>query len=95
MIDYIFNEKETTKHIFDRSLKHIVEKCFAGFNAFICAYGETGSGKTFTMKGTEDQAGLVPLTIQHCLNMNQKDTHIISASYVELDNYEQFYDLFQ
>lgn len=28
------------------------------------AYGQTASGKTFTMKGNENSQGLIPMTLQ-------------------------------
>lgn len=34
-----------------------------GFDATLMAYGATGSGKTFTMIGTDEQPGLMPLAI--------------------------------
>ena len=30
----------------------------------VFAYGQTSSGKTFTMMGTEEQPGVIPLAIQ-------------------------------
>ena len=29
----------------------MLDKSLCGFNALICAYGQTSSGKTYTMKG--------------------------------------------
>lgn len=34
----------------------------------IFAYGQTSSGKTFTMKGTKESPGIIPQTIAHIFN---------------------------
>ena len=35
-----------------------------GYNASVFAYGATGAGKTYTMLGTEDQPGIMMLSIE-------------------------------
>jgi hypothetical protein len=35
------------------------------YSACILAYGQTSSGKTYTMKGVDNNLGLIPLTIRH------------------------------
>jgi centromeric protein E len=35
-----------------------------GINGTIFAYGQTSSGKTFTMKGSHEYPGIIPLAIQ-------------------------------
>lgn len=34
--------------------------CLSGINCCIFAYGATGTGKTFTMLGNENNPGLIP-----------------------------------
>ena len=34
----------------------------------VFAYGQTSSGKTFTMMGTEAQPGVIPLAVQEIFN---------------------------
>jgi len=51
---------DTEQHeIFDTCVSNLVLGCFEGYNATILAYGQTSSGKTFTM-GTADNAGIPP-----------------------------------
>lgn len=38
-------------------MQNLILGCFEGYNATILAYGQTSSGKTYTM-GTSDLAGL-------------------------------------
>ena len=36
-----------------------IKLAMQGYNVTVFAYGQTSSGKTFTMKGTKDQSGLI------------------------------------
>ncbi|CAK9238742.1 unnamed protein product [Sphagnum troendelagicum] len=42
----------------------IVRSALDGHNVCIFAYGQTGTGKTFTMEGNKDQPGVIPCTLQ-------------------------------
>jgi kinesin family member 18/19 len=39
-----------------------------GYNASVFAYGATGAGKTYTMLGTEEQPGIMMLSIDELFN---------------------------
>lgn len=70
----------------------------AGYNCTIFAYGQTGTGKTYTMSGdlTEtmgmlsDNAGIIPRVLQALfrkLELDEKD-HSVKCSFIELYNEE-------
>lgn len=42
----------------------IVDAAVNGFNGTVFAYGQTSSGKTYTMIGTEEEDGVIPLAIK-------------------------------
>ena len=65
--DNVFDFKHSTKDIFDTVGKTIVNSCLSGINGTIFAYGQTSSGKTFTMNGDEQgkYPGLLPLSALH------------------------------
>lgn len=44
-----------------------------GINGTIFAYGQTSTGKTFTMKGTETNPGLIPLAVQAIFSHVEKE----------------------
>lgn len=60
-----------------------------GFNATVFAYGTTGSGKTYTMTGTETQPGIMYKIVEEMfiriLNDSEK-SYDIRVSYVEIYN---------
>ena len=67
-----------------------------GYNASIFAYGQTGTGKTYTMEGfkynsRDQQRGIVPRSIQEIFNhiencQASKKTFMVRASYLQIYN---------
>jgi centromeric protein E len=50
--DKVFDERSETKDIYEFSAKEIVANAVKGRNGSIFAYGQTSSGKTYTMQGS-------------------------------------------
>jgi len=50
--DKTFGEDTSTKQVYDNVVKGIVDSSVAGLNGTIFAYGQTSSGKTYTMQGS-------------------------------------------
>lgn len=67
-----------------------------GYNVCIFAYGQTGTGKTFTMEGTEENRGVNYRTLEELFKIakERKETFSfnISVSVLEVYN-EQIRDL--
>jgi hypothetical protein len=40
--------------------KPVLDSLFEGYNACVLAYGQSGTGKTYTMLGTPSEPGLAP-----------------------------------
>ena len=49
--DAIYDWDSTQSDIFEETFQSLVESVLSGFNGTIFAYGQTGTGKTFTMEG--------------------------------------------
>ncbi|CAD8162233.1 unnamed protein product [Paramecium octaurelia] len=93
--DNVFDEAASSKDIFTKMVQPIVQKCLLGYNGSICAYGQTSSGKTYTMKGSNKEPGLIQLSIDYLLQSINKITDTFSnlkISYIEIYN-ENIYDL--
>ena len=43
----------------------LVEAAISGFNSTIFAYGQTSSGKTFTMYGTDQEDGIINMAVEN------------------------------
>lgn len=64
-----------------------------GYNAAIIAYGQTGTGKTYTMEGAleGEQRGIIPRAVQDIFHTIQTDTapssrYLVRASYLQIYN---------
>ena len=65
-----------------------------GYNGTIFAYGQTGTGKTFTMEGVADKAdlkGIIPRSIDWIFNSIKSyndQNFLVRVSFVEIYNEE-------
>ena len=64
-----------------------------GYNAAIIAYGQTGTGKTFTMEGGSDNVsqGIIPRAIEDMFSSIENDCaprskYLVRASYLQIYN---------
>eukprot|EP01061_Rhynchopus_euleeides_P011013 TRINITY_DN20585_c0_g1_i1.p1 TRINITY_DN20585_c0_g1~~TRINITY_DN20585_c0_g1_i1.p1 ORF type:complete len:909 (+),score=368.03 TRINITY_DN20585_c0_g1_i1:31-2727(+) len=96
--DYVFTRESTTRQIYDQCVAGpIVQSCMNGFNATVFAYGQTSSGKSYTMLGGGHSPGIVPLAVEDIFSIvsdgqdGGKD-YVIKCSMLEIYN-EQLRDL--
>lgn len=50
--DYAFGMDTEQKEVFEVVARPVIDGVFEGWNGTILAYGQTSSGKTFTMQGS-------------------------------------------
>ena len=48
----MFGPQSQQKDLYDQAITPIVNEVLEGFNCTIFAYGQTGTGKTYTMEGS-------------------------------------------
>lgn len=51
-MDHVFDGQCTTQHVYDTAFRNIVAGAAEGLNGAILAYGQTSSGKTFSISGS-------------------------------------------
>ena len=94
--DYIFDKDSQQNEVYLYSTSFLVNNIFEGFNSMVFAYGNTGSGKTYTMFGTGDKPGVIVRAINQILNMMESkginNEYNLQMSYFEIYN-ESIYDL--
>ncbi|MCO5557269.1 hypothetical protein L7F22_010830 [Adiantum nelumboides] len=89
VFDHVFDTESTTFDIYKATTQDIVASAIKGFNGTVFAYGQTSSGKTFTMRGTQDVPGVIPLAI-HDVFKNLEEAvdreFLLRMSYMEIYN---------
>ncbi|KAL6574720.1 hypothetical protein OROMI_012005 [Orobanche minor] len=92
-LDAVFSqEDDNVSRIFEKEVRPLIPGIFQGYNSTVFAYGATGSGKTYTMQGTEQLPGLMPLSISNILSMCKFTGSTVTVSYYEI-YLDKCYDL--
>lgn len=96
--DHVFKTGCDNVEVYSQTSKPMIDRVFEGLNATVFAYGMTGSGKTFTMAGTDETLGLIPLSVAYLYSRVMEESlqgesrFEITVSYLEIYN-EKIYDL--
>lgn len=94
-LDAFFGEVDNgISKIFQNEVRPLILRIFQGCNATIFAYGATGSGKTYTMQGTDELPGLMPLAMATILSMCHQTETTVKISYYEV-YMDRCYDLLE
>ncbi|KAJ8977669.1 hypothetical protein NQ317_010408 [Molorchus minor] len=101
--DKIFTEDVDQETVYNDTVKPLVEYVKKGFNCTVFAYGQTGTGKTYTMgtnsqDGNEKDIGIIPRTLDQFFQPNNNEGSYIETeitiSFIEIYN-EKVFDLLQ
>ncbi|KAJ2938833.1 hypothetical protein O0L34_g18458 [Tuta absoluta] len=87
--DKVYDKETKTQEVYNDIAKPIVEAALAGFNGTIFAYGQTSSGKTYTMTGTEESPGIIPMAVLNLFDTIKTKTDrdfLVRVSYIEIYN---------
>ncbi|RID57485.1 hypothetical protein BRARA_F00855 [Brassica rapa] len=86
--DEVLTEYASQKRVYEVVAKPVVEGVLDGYNGTIMAYGQTGTGKTYTLGqlGEEDVAdrGIMVRAMEDILAQVSLETDSISVSYLQL-----------
>ncbi|XP_042057095.1 kinesin-like protein KIN-14S isoform X1 [Salvia splendens] len=69
--DYVFRPEDNQEAVFDQTMP-IVTSVLDGYNVCIFAYGQTGTGKTYTMEGTPDNRGVNYRTLEELFRISKE-----------------------
>ncbi|KAL5708552.1 hypothetical protein ACHQM5_019338 [Ranunculus cassubicifolius] len=89
--DRIFEEDCKTEEVYKARTKDIVAAAVRGFNGTVFAYGQTNSGKTHTMRGSDVEPGVIRLSVHDLFDIIQEDAErefLLRMSYMEIYNEE-------
>ncbi|KAG9325109.1 hypothetical protein KVV02_006771 [Mortierella alpina] len=91
-VDYAYDHALTgsdNELIYSTSVKNLVQSAMEGYNGTVFAYGQTSSGKTYTMSGTEKQPGITPRAVEDVfkyIRENSEREFLLRVSYLEIYN---------
>ncbi|XP_017767559.1 PREDICTED: kinesin-like protein Klp61F [Eufriesea mexicana] len=101
----IFGPSSKQIDVYNIVVSPLLEQVLAGYNCTVFAYGQTGTGKTFTMEGinnyanlhwhSDSSAGMIPRSLSHLfdkLELLEVQEYTIKVSFLELYN-EDLFDL--
>lgn len=93
--DRVYSAETTQEELYDLSARPAVLSVLEGYNATLMAYGQTGTGKTYTMEGftNEEERGIIPRAVEdvfafiHDRRSESDDTKfLVRASYMQIYN---------
>eukprot|EP00826_Nyctotherus_ovalis_P015385 TRINITY_DN14368_c0_g1_i2.p1 TRINITY_DN14368_c0_g1~~TRINITY_DN14368_c0_g1_i2.p1 ORF type:complete len:452 (+),score=133.73 TRINITY_DN14368_c0_g1_i2:243-1598(+) len=88
-IDKVYAASATTAYIFVDAIESLVASAMGGVNATVFAYGQTASGKTFTIRGNDACPGFIPLAIEKVFKEaaeSKEQKFKLSVAFMELYN---------
>jgi kinesin family protein 11 len=94
--DRVFGAESDQEMMYDGVAKPVLQEMLQGYNCTIFAYGQTGTGKTYTMSGDiqtdgrlSPEAGIIPRTLMGLFKDLEKQTeYSVKISFIELYNEE-------
>ena len=92
--DVVYDWTSTQDSVYQDTAYPIVESVLQGYNGTIFAYGQTGTGKTFTMEGNPEplqHRGVIPRAFEHIFQRiagTPNKQFLVRASFLELYNEE-------
>ncbi|MCJ1477912.1 hypothetical protein MMC13_006586 [Lambiella insularis] len=93
--DNVFAMHDGNERVYDATAKRLVRQVMEGYHGTVFAYGMTGSGKTYSMKGLNSSPGIIPRAITDIFSYireTPRREYLLRVSYLEIYN-EKIYDL--
>ncbi|XP_047580438.1 kinesin-like protein KIFC2 isoform X4 [Lutra lutra] len=85
-LDWVFSPEASQEEVF-RELEPAVLSCLHGYSVCIFTYGQTGTGKTYSMEGPPEDPGIAPRALQSLFQeMGTGGQHRVTLSMVEIYN---------
>ncbi|GAA5985526.1 hypothetical protein JCM10908_007010 [Rhodotorula pacifica] len=88
VFDAVVSGSENTD-VYHRAGRSLVLDAMEGFDAVVFAYGQTASGKTFTLAGDSTNPGLIPLSVSEIFQYIEEHAErefLLRISYMEIYN---------
>ncbi|KAL3630622.1 hypothetical protein CASFOL_023606 [Castilleja foliolosa] len=83
-LDYCYEQHQEINHIYSREIQPMVSEVFNGRNASVIALGAKGSGKTYTIQGSQEKAGLAVIAMSEILSKAKEFGKSVYVSLYEI-----------
>jgi len=93
--DAVYPPASSTAEIYQTHFASMIQDAVEGYNSTLFAYGATGTGKSYSMIGSEKEDGIMQRAIEDVFDLIEQDQdreYVVRASYLEIYN-EQLRDL--
>ncbi|XP_042715901.2 centromere-associated protein E isoform X3 [Chrysemys picta bellii] len=87
--DCVFHSNDSTQQVYEGVAVPIIKSAVQGYNGTVFAYGQTASGKTYTMMGNDKSMGIIPKAVQDVFKIicaNPDREFLLRVSYMEIYN---------
>ncbi|KAJ3185801.1 NADH-ubiquinone oxidoreductase chain 1 [Gaertneriomyces sp. JEL0708] len=78
------------KKLYELACRNVVRAAMDGINATVFAYGQTASGKTYSMMGVDEQPGVIPQAVDDIFSYIRSQSadreYLLRVSYMEIYN---------
>ncbi|KAI8607682.1 P-loop containing nucleoside triphosphate hydrolase protein [Chytriomyces sp. MP71] len=86
----ILQSGSDNKELYESVGQNVVWAAMEGINGTVFAYGQTASGKTYTMMGIDEQPGIIPQAVDDVFSYIREQTedreYLLRVSYMEIYN---------
>ncbi|XP_031692563.1 kinesin-like protein KIF3C isoform X2 [Oncorhynchus kisutch] len=89
--DSVYDASSRQRDLYDETVRPLIHSVLDGFNGTIFAYGQTGTGKTYTMQGAwlePERRGVIPNAFEHVFSQISRSAvdrqYLVRASYLEI-----------
>lgn len=86
--DEVFTESASQKRVYEAVAKPVVEGVLNGYNGTIMAYGQTGTGKTFTLgklgKDDASERGIMVRALEDIITSASSTSDSVEVSYLQI-----------
>ncbi|KAJ3155094.1 hypothetical protein HDU89_007284 [Geranomyces variabilis] len=91
--DYFFDAVQVgsdNKDLYEDSARDVVRAAMEGINGTVFAYGQTASGKTYSMMGVNEEPGVIPQAVEDIFTFIREQSgdreFLLRVSYLEIYN---------
>lgn len=86
-LDHVFGEQASTLQVYKHTTQPLINRVIEGFNCTVFAYGQTSSGKTHTMRGNNQEPGVIGNAVKdlfQSITSQSQRQFFIRVSYMEV-----------